>query len=89
MLETWVNYWYLAKDGRLIKTERIPKTGSLYVYETAERPAPQISIHTFYCPHTGETRRFDALCEKDRLLKRREIARELLTNSKYNESHPS
>ena len=40
MSETWVNYWSLTKDGKLIKTERTPKKDDLYVYETAERPAP-------------------------------------------------
>ena len=79
MAETWINYWYLEKDGKLVKTERLPKRDSLYVYERAERPSKQISLHTFYCPHTGETRKFDAACDKDRILKRPEIVRELLT----------
>lgn len=82
MSETWINYWSLAKDGKLIKTERTPKKDGLYVYETAERPAPEISHHTFYCPHTGETRKFDATSDEDRAVKRREIVRALLNNSK-------
>lgn len=82
MAETWINYWYLGKDGKLVKTERVPKKDSFYVYEMAERPSPQISLHTFYCPHTGETRKFDAACQEDRIARRREIVRELLTNRK-------
>ncbi len=82
MTETWINYWYLAKDGNLVKTERLPGKDSLFVYETAERPSPEISRHTFYCPKTGETRRFDATCEEDRMIKRREIVREILKNRK-------
>ena len=80
MAETWINYWYLAKDGKLVKTERFPKSGNLHVYETAERPSPQISRHTFYCPHTGQTLKFDATSEEDRTIKRREIVIEMLTN---------
>ena len=82
MPETWINYWYLGKDGKLVKTERLPEKGILFVYETAERPTPQISFHTFYCPHTGEIRKFDATCDSDRILKRSEIVREMLINSK-------
>jgi len=67
MAETWIIYCYLAKYGKLIKTER---------------PSPQISLHTFYCPHTGETRKFNATCEEDRMVKRREIVRELIPSSK-------
>jgi len=81
MPETWINYWYLGKDGKLVKTERLPEKGILFVYETAERPTPQISLHTFYCPHTGEIRKFDAAYDSDRIAKRGEIVRELLTNS--------
>jgi hypothetical protein len=66
MAETWIIHWYLAKYGRLLKTERAP---------------PQISLHTFYCPHTGETRKFNATCEGDRMVKRREIVRELIPSS--------
>jgi hypothetical protein len=79
MSETWINYWRLAKDGRLIKTERVPPKGSLYVYETAERPSPETSHHTFFCPQTGEMRKFDAASGRDRAVKRREIVSELLT----------
>lgn len=82
MAEAWINYWYLGKDGNLIKTERVPQKDSLYVYETAERPSPEISHHTFFCPRSGETIRLDAICEEDRIVRRREIVRELLTNSK-------
>lgn len=80
MPETWINYWYIAKDGHLIKTEKAPKRDSLYVYETAERPSYQISLHTFFCPQNGETRKLDAVCDDDRLVKRREIVREMLNN---------
>ena len=80
MSETWINYWRLAKDGKLIKTEMVPQEEAVYVYETAERPAPEISHHTFFCPKTGETREFDATSDKDRVVKRREIVREMLTN---------
>ena len=82
MPETWINYWYLTKNGNLIKTERAPKRNSRYVYETAERPSSQISRHTFFCPQSGETRKLDAVCDSDRVVKRRDIVREMLTNSK-------
>lgn len=82
MAETWINYWYLGKDGQLVKTERFPERVSVFVYETAERPSARISEHIFYCPQTGETRKFDATCDEERIVKRREIVRELLTNSK-------
>jgi hypothetical protein len=81
MAETWVNYWYLGKDGKLVKTERVPKSRHFYVYETAERPSPQISRHTFYCPQTGETRTLDALCEEDRMVKRRQVVKGMLMSS--------
>jgi hypothetical protein len=81
MAEPWINYWYLGKDGDLVKTERIPKKVREYVYETAQRPSPRISEHTFFCPNTGETRTFEATSDEDRVIKRREIVRELLTNS--------
>lgn len=83
MAETWTNYWYLAKDGKLIKTEGPPERDSPYVYETAERPSPQISLHTSYCSHTDEGRKLCATSDKERVLKRRGIIRELLTNSKW------
>jgi len=82
MAETWINYWYLEKGGKLIKAGRHPQRDTLFVYETAERPSPQISLHTFYCPHTGETRKFDAASDRDRILKRQEIVRSLLAKSK-------
>jgi len=82
MAEPWINYWYIGKDGELIKTERFPKRVSVFVYETANRPSPRISEHTFYCPYTGETRKLDATSDEDRVVKRREIVREMLTNSK-------
>jgi len=66
MAETWTNYWYLAKDGKLIKTER---------------PSPQISLHTSYCSHTEEGHKLCATSDKERALKRPGIIRELLTNS--------
>ena len=81
MPETWINYWRLTKDGKLIKTERVPQKDTPYVYETAERPSSQISRHTFFCSHTGKTRTFDAMCEEYRMVKRREIVRELLTDN--------
>ena len=84
MPETWINYWYIAKDGHLIKTGRTPKRNSRYVYETAERPSSQISLHTFFCPRSGEIRKLDAICDDDRLVKRREIVREMLNDSKKN-----
>ena len=42
MPETWINYWYLEKDGKLVKTEKLPEKDILFVYETAERSTPQI-----------------------------------------------
>jgi len=80
MPETWINYWYFGKDGKLVKTEKLPERDTLVVYEAAERPTPQLSHHTFYCPHTGEIRKFDATCDSDRIAKRGEIVRELLAN---------
>lgn len=82
MLERWINYWRLAKNGKIIKTEKVPQEDTVYVYETAERPAPEISHHTFFCPHTGETRKFDATSDKDRAVKRREIVREMLSKTR-------
>jgi len=79
MAEMWINYWYYGKDGKLIKTERLPKKDIAFVYETAERPSPQISRHTFFCPSTGATQKLDAVCEGDRTVKRREIVRQLLS----------
>lgn len=67
MSETWTNYWYLARDGKLIKTER---------------PSPQISLDTSYCSHTDEGRKLCAISDKERVLKRPGIIREVLTNSK-------
>jgi len=61
MPETWVNYWYYGKDGKLIKTERLPRKDIAFVYETAERPTAQISRHTFFCPSTGTTQKLDAV----------------------------
>lgn len=78
MPETWVNYWYYGKDGKLIKTESPPKKDITFVYETAERPTAQISIHTFFCPTTGITKNLDVLSQGDRTVKRREIVRQLL-----------
>ena len=68
-----------AKNSKLLKTERFPKRDSLYVFETAERPSPQIFRHIFYCPQTSQTRKFDATFEEHRMVKRREIVREFLT----------
>ena len=82
MAESWINYWYLRKDGNLVKTERVPQKDSLYVYETAERPTAETSLHTFFCPRSGETMKLNATCDKDRIVRRREIVREMLTNSK-------
>ena len=82
MPETWINYWYFGKDGNLVKSEKVPKKDSLYVYEMVERPSLHISFHTFYCPHTGETRKFEAASHKDRIAKRRQIVKELLANKK-------
>ncbi len=31
MAEPWINYWYIGKDGELIKTERFPK-GLVYLF---------------------------------------------------------
>jgi len=81
MVETWINYWYLGKDGNLIKTERVPKKDSLYVYETAERPSSEISHHTFFCPRSGATMKLNATCHEDRIVRRREIVKKLLTDS--------
>jgi len=78
MPETWVNYWYYGKDGKLIKTERLPRKDIVFVYETAERPTAQISRHTFFCPSSGVTQKLDAVSEGDRTVKRREIVRQLL-----------
>ena len=82
MPETWINYWYFGKDGKLVKTEKVPKKDSLFVYEMAERPSQQISLHTFYCPHTGETRKLEAASHEDRIANRSQIAREMLNNKK-------
>ena len=84
MPDTWINYWYIAKDGQLVKTGRVPKRNSRYVYETAERPSSQISLHTFFCPQSGETRKLDAMHDNDRVVKRRGIVREMLNNSNKN-----
>jgi hypothetical protein len=35
MPETWINYRYLGKDGKLVKTEKLPERDTLFVYETA------------------------------------------------------
>jgi hypothetical protein len=78
MPETWINYWYYGKDGKLIKTERPPKKDIVFLYETAERPTAQISRHTFFCPTTGVIQKLDALTQEDRTVKRREIVRQLL-----------
>jgi hypothetical protein len=78
MPETWFNYWYYGKDGKLIKTERSPRKDIVFVYETAERPTAQISRHTFFCPTTGVTQKLDAVSQEDRTVKRREIVRQLL-----------
>jgi hypothetical protein len=78
MPETWVNYWYYGKDGKLIKTEKPPKKDTVFVYETAERPTAQISRHTFFCPATGVIQKFDAMSQGDRTVRRREIVRQLL-----------
>lgn len=86
MPETWINCWTLAKNGKITKTEKMPQEGTVYVYETAERPAPEISHHTFFCPHTGETRTFDATSDKDRAVKRRKIVREMLDKIRYRSS---
>lgn len=82
MPESWTNYWYFSKVGKLVKTERLPKNSDLFVYETAERPSTQISRHTFFCPATGETQKFDALDDRERLTKRAEIARGMLKKAK-------
>ena len=79
MAEAWINYWHLGKDRSLIKTEKAPQKDSLYVYETAERPSPEISDHTFFCPQSGKTIKLNATCDEDRIVRRREIVRELLT----------
>ena len=82
MAESWINYWYLGKDGNLVKTERVPQKDSLYVYDTAERPSAETSLHTFFCPRNGATLKLNATCDEDRIVKRREIVKEMLTNSK-------
>ena len=79
MPDQWINYWYLNKDGKLIKTERLPKKSNVFVYETAERPSPQISRHTFFCPASGETRMMDAMSDEERMFRRQKIVREMLT----------
>jgi hypothetical protein len=78
MPETWVNYWYYGKDGKLIRTEQPPRKDTVFVYETAERPSAQISLHTFFCPTTGVTQKLDAVSKGDRTVKRKEIVRHLL-----------
>ena len=78
MPETWVNYWYYGTGGKLIKTERPPIKDIVFVYETAERPTAQISLHTFFCSTTGMTQKLDAVSQENRTVKRREIVRQLL-----------
>jgi len=78
MPESWINYWYYAKNGKLVKTERLPTSHDLFVYETAERPSSQISRHIFFCPATGETQTLDAFDDKGRLLKRPGIVKKML-----------
>jgi hypothetical protein len=75
MAERWMMYWCLAKYGKLMKTERAPKRKGRKTF-SADIPA------AFYFAHTGETRKFNATSEENRMVKRREIVRELIPSSK-------
>ena len=48
MPETWVNYWYYGKDGKLIKAERLPRNDIVFVV-SREFPI-DCQKHDNFCP---------------------------------------
>jgi len=45
MAETWIIYWYLAKYGKLIKTERAPKRKGRKTFSADIPPYILLSAH--------------------------------------------
>jgi hypothetical protein len=73
-----------AIEGDVVTNPNSPKLRSavvnakLHVLMVSSVVPLQISLHTFYCLQNGGTRKFEVTSDRDRVVKKREIVREML-----------